>query len=118
MSGFKVSVSHLGEPDDGILTLSEIEEARRNVITATRACKDTNIPDCRGTFDGDTGYGGTANSRRIVLRLAKIGAAAITIRSNVSKKMYLCCRRKCKGHLQEEACDRIKTDLVARDEAT
>ncbi len=52
LSGFGQSASHLGMPDAGLITLSEIVERVQNMARAI------NVPLLA---DGDTGYGGVFN---------------------------------------------------------
>ncbi len=52
LSGFGQSASHLGLPDAGLMTLSEITERVQNMVRAI------NVPLLA---DGDTGYGGVIN---------------------------------------------------------
>ena len=84
LSGFGVSASYLGAPDAGILTLNEMEDTARRIISST----DNNIPII---VDGDTGYGGCSNMRRAVRGLAKTGAAAISIEDQVGGYCLQCC---------------------------
>ena len=85
LSGFGVSASLLGAPDAGILTLNEMEDTARRVISSIQ----NNIDGKNTTtttpvlVDGDTGYGGCSNMRRAVRGLAKTGAAAVSIEDQV-----------------------------------
>lgn len=83
LSGFGVSASYLGAPDAGILTLNEMEDTARHVISSI----DNNTPVI---VDGDTGYGGCSNMRRAIRGLAKAGAAAISIEDQVRGYFLLC----------------------------
>ena len=83
LSGFGVSASYLGAPDAGILTLNEMEDTARRVISSI----DNNTPVI---VDGDTGYGGCSNMRRAIRGLAKAGAAAISIEDQVRGYFLLC----------------------------
>lgn len=119
LSGFGVSAARLGQPDAGILSLSEMEDTTRNVVAVTSEpqlpYKNRRIPLI---VDGDTGYGGSANVRRTVRNLAKAGAAAITIEDQLfPKKCTYAAGENIKVVTEEEASARIKTALAARDEA-
>ena len=57
LSGFGQSASHLGLPDAGLMTFTEIVERVHNMAKAV------NVPLLA---DGDTGYGGIINVRRTV----------------------------------------------------
>ena len=118
LSGFGVSASHLAQPDAGILTLSEMEEATRNVVAATNSMYSDTSPPPPVIVDGDTGYGGAANVRRTIRNLAKAGAAAITIEDQIfPKKCTYAAGENIRVISQSEACARIKTALSARKEA-
>lgn len=78
LSGFGVTASYLGAPDAGILTLNEMEDTARRVISSIN---DESTPVI---VDGDTGYGGCSNMRRAIRGLARTGAAAISIEDQVS----------------------------------
>ncbi len=68
VSGFAVSATHLGEPDFGLLTRTEIVAAARRVRRAAA---------CAVIVDADTGYGGVVNVTRTVDDLLDAGAAGI-----------------------------------------
>ena len=70
LSGFGQSASHLGLPDAGLMTLSEIVERVQNMARAI------NVPLLA---DGDTGYGGVINVRRTVQMFEWAGASAIQL---------------------------------------
>jgi 2-methylisocitrate lyase-like PEP mutase family enzyme len=70
LSGFGQSASHLGLPDAGLMTLSEIVERVQNMARAI------NVPLLA---DGDTGYGGVINVRRTVQAFEWAGASAIQL---------------------------------------
>jgi len=127
LSGFGVSATLLGEPDVGILTLSEMEDVARKVIgTVNRVVKsrtkisgadvlDTAIPVI---VDGDTGYGGANNIRRTVRGLAAAGAAAITIEDQTfPKRCTIAAGAGVRVVSREQSLERIKCALAARDEA-
>ena len=115
VSGFGVSATYLGQPDAGILTLSEMEEVTRNIVRATSQNCDDIIPVI---VDGDTGYGGAPNIRRTIRNLASAGAAAITIEDQVfPKKCTYAAGENVKVITRSEACDRIRTAIAAREQA-
>ena len=70
LSGFGQSASHLGLPDAGLMTLSEVVERVYNMARAV------NVPLLA---DGDTGYGGVINVRRTVQEFEWAGASAIQL---------------------------------------
>jgi methylisocitrate lyase len=70
LSGYAVSASHLGEPDFGLLTQSEILDVAR------RVCRAVGI---RVIVDGDTGYGGPLNVLHMVESLVQMGAAGVIL---------------------------------------
>lgn len=70
LSGFGHSASHLGLPDAGLMTLTEVVERVHNMAMATA------LPLLA---DGDTGYGGIVNVRRTVQEFEWAGASAIQL---------------------------------------
>ena len=106
MSGFAASASRIGEPDLGVMTLTEVLDQLNNITGAT------NLPVIG---DGDTGYGNAMNVQRTVKSFAKIGCAGVLIEDQLSPK-------RC-GHTpgkdvvsREEAFDRIRASVDAREE--
>ena len=106
MSGFAASASRIGEPDLGVMTLTEVLDQLNNITDATT------IPVIG---DGDTGYGNAMNVQRTVKSFAKIECACILIEDQLSPK-------RC-GHTpgkdvvsREEAFDRIRASVDAREE--
>lgn len=106
MSGFAASASRIGEPDLGVMTLTEVLDQLNNITDAT------NLPVIG---DGDTGYGNAMNVQRTVKSFAKIGCAGVLIEDQLSPK-------RC-GHTpgkdvvsREEAFDRIRASVDAREE--
>ena len=106
MSGFAASASRIGEPDLGVMTLTEVLDQLNNITDAT------SLPVIG---DGDTGYGNAMNVQRTVKSFAKIGCAGVLIEDQLSPK-------RC-GHTpgkdvvsREEAFDRIRASVDARDE--
>lgn len=70
MGGYAISASRLGEPDVGLLSLSEMTEALKQI------CDATDIPVIG---DGDTGYGNALNVIRTEQEYEKAGAEALFI---------------------------------------
>ena len=106
MSGFTASASRIGEPDLGVMTLTEVLDQLNNITDAT------SLPVIG---DGDTGYGNAMNVQRTVKSFAKIGCAGVLIEDQLSPK-------RC-GHTpgkdvvsREEAFDRIRASVDAREE--
>lgn len=77
VSGFGQSSSHLGMPDLGIMTFTEMLERVRNTA------KIVNVPLIA---DGDTGYGGLANVRRTIEEYESAGASAIQLEDQATPK--------------------------------
>ncbi len=135
LSGFGVSASRLGQPDMGILSQTEMEDTLRSVVQAATVVRKGNVDDNIGNndcdsnvisemkihipviVDGDTGYGGAANIRRMVHSFAAAGAAAITIEDQVFPKK---CTYAAGGGVRvvsrEESLVRVRAALAARDE--
>jgi len=106
MSGFAVSAARLGLPDTGLISYGEMVGQGRDI------CSAVSIPVLG---DGDTGYGNAMNVRRTVDGYARAGLAAVMIEDQVSPK-------RC-GHTRgklvvsrDEACERIKAAVDAREE--
>ena len=70
LTGYGVAASHLGEPDFGLLTQTEVLDTARRVIGAVKM----------GIIvDGDTGYGGPLNVQRLVRELIGMGARGVLL---------------------------------------
>ena len=118
VSGFGVSASRLGRPDVSILTRSEQEDTARNIVQAVTSA-DTVVPPPPVIVDGDTGFGGTANVRETIRRMAAIRAAAVTIEDQEFPKQ--CTYMAGKGVAtvpREDAVRRVRAALAARNEAS
>ena len=107
MTGFGVAGSHLGVPDIGIVSASEMIERTRALSAAA-----TPVPLIA---DGDNGHGGTANVERLVRAYEQAGAACIQLEDQVLPK-------RC-GHMDgkevvplEEGVAKIRTAVRARDD--
>jgi 2-methylisocitrate lyase-like PEP mutase family enzyme len=70
LGGFALSASLLGQPDVGLLTMSEVVGQARNVVNAV------GIPVLA---DGEDGYGGVVNVQRTVREMENAGVAGIFI---------------------------------------
>ena len=106
-----MSATRLAQPDVGILTQSEMEEAARSVIQAAG-----NVPVM---VDGDTGFGGANNIRRTIRGLASAGAAAVSIEDQVfPKKCTYAAGSGVRVISTMDAVNRIRAAVSARDEAS
>jgi methylisocitrate lyase len=106
ISGYSVSAAHLGEPDFGFLTQSEMADAARDV---------TRVSTAPVIVDADTGYGSPVNVLRTVRDFQDVGAAGVFLEDQVWPK-------KC-GHFHgkevvptEEHAARIRAAADARGE--
>ena len=89
VGGYGVSASHLGVPDVGIMTFTDILERVRTVSA---------ILTKPIIVDADTGYGGLVNLRHAVRSYEKAGVAAIQIEDQIFPKRW--------GHAKGvEVCD-------------
>ena len=70
LTGYGVAASHLGEPDVGLLAQTEVLDTARRVTSAV---------DVGVIVDGDTGYGGPLNVKRMVRELIGMGARGILL---------------------------------------
>jgi 2-methylisocitrate lyase-like PEP mutase family enzyme len=78
MSGFAVSAARLGQPDTGLISMGEMLDSLRGVISAAGPLPVVG--------DGDTGWGNALNVRRTVEEYARAGAAAIMLEDQVTPK--------------------------------
>lgn len=104
MTGYGQSASHLGQPDVGLLTMTEMLSRVNNISSAV---------DIPVICDGDTGFGNVINVIRTVKEYEKAGAAAIQLEDQVAPK-------KC-GHMKgrqvvpaREMAAKIKAAVEAR----
>ena len=104
MTGYGQAASHLGKPDVGLLTLSEMVARAANIVEAV------NVPVIA---DADTGFGNAVNVMRTVREYEKAGVAAIQLEDQVAPK-------KC-GHMtgrqvvsKEEMVGKIKAAADVR----
>ncbi|MCH8189486.1 MAG: isocitrate lyase/PEP mutase family protein, partial [Proteobacteria bacterium] len=105
MTGYGVTASHLGLPDAGIATYTDMVSR----IQSTKTISTTPL-----IADGDTGYGGLLNVQHTVRGYEAAGAAAIQIEDQEFPK-------KC-GHLlgrkvipMEDMVAKIKVAVDSRD---
>ncbi len=104
ISGAGISNSFLGEPDVGLMTLSNNLAVTRNIV------RSVNIPV---TGDADTGYGNAINVYRTVELFEETGVVGINLEDQVFPK-------RC-GHLkgkqvisQEEMVKKVEAAVAAR----
>ena len=107
MTGFGSSAGHLGRPDVGLLTMSEMVDSARRIVAAV------GIPVIA---DADTGYGNPINVIRTVQEFERAGVAAIHLEDQLAPK-------RC-GHLDgkqlipaEEMAAKLRAAVEARDSA-
>ena len=77
MTGYGTSASVLGQPDFGLLTLTEMLKRAGDIANAVK------VPVLA---DGDTGFGNALNVRRTVREYEKAGVCAIQLEDQVSPK--------------------------------
>ncbi len=106
MTGYGQAASHLGSPDVGLLTMTEMVARVRAFVSAV---------DVPVIADGDTGFGNVVNVMRTVREYEAAGAAAIQLEDQVAPK-------KC-GHMTgrqvvslEEMVGKIKAAVDARED--
>lgn len=104
MTGYGQAASHLGKPDVGLLTLTEMVARASNIVEAV------NVPVIA---DADTGFGNAINVMRTVREYEKAGVAAIQLEDQVAPK-------KC-GHMtgrqvvsKDEMVGKIKAAVDSR----
>lgn len=77
VGGYAVSASHLGRPDVGLLTLSEMVDHIARIADAA---------DLPVLADGDTGHGNVTNVMRTVKEIERTGAAAMFLEDQLFPK--------------------------------
>lgn len=104
MTGYGLSASILGQPDIGLMTMTEMAAQAKNIASAIK------IPLIA---DGDTGYGGVLNVVRTVREYEQAGVAGIQLEDQVFPK-------RC-GHMEgkeltsrEEMLAKIRAASFAR----
>lgn len=70
LTGYGFAASHLGEPDFGFFTQSEILDCARRITAAV---------DIGIVVDGDTGHGGPLNVQKMVRELIRMGARGVLL---------------------------------------
>ncbi len=107
LTGYGLAAAHLGEPDIGLLTQTEVLETARRIGAAT---------DVGLIVDGDTGHGGPLNVQRMVRELVAMGARGVLLEDQRWPK-------RC-GHMRgkevidaEEHAAKIRAAVDARGEA-
>ncbi len=107
VSGYGISVNHIGRPDVGLTTLTEVTDV------AGKIASSVSIPVI---CDADTGYGNAINTMRTVEEFIRSGVAGIHLEDQVAPK-------RC-GHVAgkqvipiEEAAGKIRAAAKVRDEA-
>jgi 2,3-dimethylmalate lyase len=104
ITGYSVSATHLGEPDFGLLTQTDLLSASQ------RICSVIDLPVI---VDADTGYGNAINTIRTVKELIRGGAAGMFLEDQIWPK-------RC-GHMKgkqviplEEYLKKLKAAVEAR----
>ena len=77
IGGYGIAASHLGIPDVGVMTFTDILERVRMI---------SNVTTRPIIVDADTGYGGLINLRHAVKSFQKVGASAIQIEDQIFPK--------------------------------
>lgn len=77
MTGFGATAMRLGQPDIGLLTLSEMADHARNMVRAV---------DIPVIADANTGYGGVSNIKRTVEEYSQARVAALHLEDQVAPK--------------------------------
>jgi len=70
LTGYGFAAAHLGEPDVGLFTATEILDAANRITAAT---------DLGLIVDGDTGHGGPLNVQKLVRELIRAGALGVIL---------------------------------------
>lgn len=109
MTGYGQAASHLGCPDVGLMTQTEMLERAANFVEAIRGY------DAAVFADGDTGFGNAINVMRTVRLYEKAGVGAIQLEDQIAPK-------KC-GHMvgrqvvpAEEMVGKIQAAVAARED--
>ncbi len=104
MTGYGTSATMIGQPDVGLLTMSEMVAHASQIVSAVR------IPVIA---DADTGYGNPINVMRTVREYIKAGVTAIQLEDQVSPKK--CGHTKGKQVIpKEEMVKKIEAAVEAR----
>jgi 2-methylisocitrate lyase-like PEP mutase family enzyme len=70
LTGYGFAAAHLGEPDFGLFSQTEILDRARRITAAVQIGV---------VVDGDTGYGGPLNVQRMVRELVRMGARGVIL---------------------------------------
>ena len=104
MTGFGVTASLIGRPDIGLLTMTEMVQAARRIVSTVA------VPVIA---DADTGYGNALNVVRTVQEYEAAGVAGIHLEDQVTPK-------RC-GHMEDkqvigspDAVDKVRAAVAAR----
>jgi len=108
LTGYGLSAVHLGEPDFGLLTQTEVLDTARRVLNAVAI----------GVIvDGDTGHGGPLNVQRLVRELVRLGAMGVLLEDQQWPKRCGHMRGKAVVDAAEHAA-KIRAAVDARGDAT
>src|ERR687898_262762 len=97
MTGAGTAASHLGQPDLGLTTLTEMATHAGHLASCV------NVPVIA---DADTGYGNALNVVRTVREYEQAGVAALQLEDQVAPK-------RC-GHMSGEAVAKVRAAVAAR----
>ncbi len=104
MSGAGLSYSRLGNPDLGLVTLSEAVQAASQIV---------DVVEVPVIADADTGYGNALNVERTVREFIRAGVAAIQLEDQIFPKR--CGHLSGKGLVSaEEMCGKIRIACETR----
>ena len=78
MTGYGQSASHLGQPDVGLMTMSEMVMRASNTVEAAG--------NALVVADADTGFGNAVNVQRTIREYEKAGVAVIQLEDQVMPK--------------------------------
>jgi len=107
MTGYGVAASHLGVPDTGLATYTDMVERLRHMAAGT----DTPL-----IADADTGYGGLLNVRQTVRGFEEAGASAIQLVDQETPRSYGC-GRGVRAIPARAMADKIKVAADSRSDA-
>lgn len=105
LPGTAVEASHVGAPDIGMMTLTELVERARMV---------TRVSDLPLVCDGDTGFGTVFSIQRTVRELEAAGASAVQIEDQANPKKCPAIPGARRVADREESIDRIRIAVDAR----
>ena len=105
VSGYALAASHLGVPDFGILTQTELVAAVRRITAAVSVGV---------VVDGDTGYGGPLNVQKLVRELRSAGAMGVVLEDQTWPKRCGHMRGKSVVEAEEHAA-KVRAAADARD---